>query len=157
MPRYPLLSEPLDPGLTTIPAWAQSINRSPAYIQGYWARLEDWPAPVGELPPKGRDRRGRGRHVYRLADLEAIRNAHPEMRPENRSQPIETTLDPEVRVTLGFFAGVAGVARKTVTQARENPGFPKPGTDGKYRLGDLLDYWPTRPGKRGKARASGAN
>ncbi len=154
MSRFPLLSEPLGPDLTTIEAWAQSINRSPAYIQGYWTRLEDWPAPVGELPPGGRDGRGRGRHVYRLADLEALRSAHPEMRPENRRRPIDTTLDHDLRVTLGFFAGIAGVARKTVTQARGYPGFPEPGTDGKYRLGDLLDYWPARPGKRGKARTS---
>ncbi len=154
MPRYPLLSEPLEAGLITIQAWAQTINRSPDYIQGYWARLDDWPAPVGELPPAGRDARGRGRHVYRLADLEALRSGHPETRPEDRRQPVQTSLDHDLRITLGFFAGVAGVARKTVTQARDYPGFPQPGSDGKYRLGDLLQFWAARPGKRGKARAS---
>ena len=53
---------------------------------------------------------------------------------------------------FGYIATRLGVARKTVTQARDYPGFPAPGTDGKYRLGDLLEYWPARPGKRGKAR-----
>jgi len=96
--------------------------------------------------------RGRGRHVYRTADLDQFRAAHEAAKHEPRPEPIATTLDPDLRVTLGYFAGVAGVARKTVTQARGYPGFPAADGDGRFRLGDLIDFWPTRPGKRGPGR-----
>ena len=61
-------------------------------------------------------------------------------------------VDLESRVTLGWFAdNVAGVARKTVTQCRHHPTFPA-GAAGRYRLGDLVDWWPTRPGRGARRR-----
>ena len=58
---------------------------------------------------------------------------------------------PDERITLGKFAGLIGKARGTVNQHRDRPGFPPPGEDGLYRAGDLLEYWNTRHGRRGKA------
>ena len=37
-------------------------------------------------------------------------------------------------------------------EARGYPGFPAADGDGRFRLGDLIDFWPTRPGKRGPGR-----
>jgi hypothetical protein len=60
----------------------------------------------------------------------------------------ETPLSDDARVTLSWFAkNVADVANKTVTQHRDKPTFPRAGEDGKYRLGDLMAWWPTRPGR----------
>jgi hypothetical protein len=60
-------------------------------------------------------------------------------------------IDPDERITLGKFAGLIGKARGTVNQHRDRPGFPPPGEDGLYRAVDLLEYWNTRLGRRGKA------
>jgi hypothetical protein len=56
------------------------------------------------------------------------------------------------RITLGRFAALIGKDRKTVTQHRDRPGFPEPGPDGSYRLGDLILYWNNRTGRRGPSQ-----
>jgi hypothetical protein len=172
--------------------------------------MPDWPDPVGQLPPRGRNGGGRGELVYAVAELDAWRDRHPELWPERRAAPVDISLDPDTLVTLGRFAELAGVDRKTVTQyrgkagwpdpvhaevyrlrgllsfwpvqtdlnpdtmvtldqfagevagvavedvarCRELRGFPSPVRE-PYRLGDLLGYWPARPGKRGRARNPG--
>jgi len=75
----------------------------------------------------------------------------PELAPPGRIDPSAARIDPDERITLGRFAGLIGKARGTVNQHRDRPGFPAPGENGLYRAGDLLDYWNTRPGRRGKA------
>ena len=53
------------------------------------------------------------------------------------------------RMTLGFFADHVTPRRdrRTITQYREAPGFPQADDDGRYRLGDLLEFFNTgRPG-----------
>lgn len=206
--QYPELAEPLGEGLTTIASWARQINRSAAYVSGYWRPQPDWPDPVGQLPPRGRNGGGRPELVYAAADLDRWRKRHQETQPERRSAAVATDLDPGTLVTLGRFAEIAKVDRKTVTQYRGTPGwpapvnaevyrlrglqsfwsvpaeldpgtlltlerfagevaylplgevercrelrgFPKPVRE-VYRLGDLLAYWPSRPGKRGPSRS----
>jgi hypothetical protein len=73
--------------------------------------------------------------------------AHPE-----RIDPSVARIDPDERITLGKFAGLIGKARGTVNQHRDRPGFPPSREDGRYRAGDLLAYWNTRTGQRGKTR-----
>jgi hypothetical protein len=76
--------------------------------------------------------------------------SQPDLAPPERIDPSAARINAEERVTLGKFAGLIGKARGTVNQHRDRPGFPQPGPDGLYRAGDLLAYWNTRPGRRGK-------
>lgn len=144
MAAYPELSGPLDDSQTTIRLWAARINRSAAYVAGFWRPMPDWPDPVGQLPPRGRNGGGRGELVYAVADLDAWRERHPELWPERRAAPVDTGLDPDTVVTLGRFAELAGVDRKTVTQYRGKPGWPNPVPGEVYRLRRLLSFWPAQ-------------
>ena len=69
-----------------------------------------------------------------------------------------TSLDPDEQVTLGFFAdhvtweGGGRPDRNTVAQYRGHPGFPEGRRNPRsrvtrYRVGDLVAYFNSRPGK----------
>jgi hypothetical protein len=140
MSQYPLIAEPLPPGLVTLSQWAATVGRSPGTIRSRWARQPGFPAPVGRTPGRGRHGGGLGELVYQAVALEAFQ---PQPRPLDDARISSTQ-----RVTLGWFADhAAKVARKTVTQYRGAPGFPVPGPDGRYRYGDLADWWRSRPGR----------
>ena len=140
MARYPVIAEPLPPGLVTLSRWAASAGRSPGTIRSRWAWRPGFPAPVGRTPGRGRHSGGLDELVYRAADLEACL-------PRSASLH-DAGISPGQRVTLGWFADhAAQVARKTVTQYRGTPGFPAPGPDGRYRYGDPAAWWRSRPGR----------
>jgi len=81
--------------------------------------------------------------TYRLGDLVAYWNTRPIVLEEHTG---------DERMTLGQIAGVLGVARKTVSQYKDDdPDFPAPDGDGRYRIGDVVDYLNGRPGRRGPA------
>jgi hypothetical protein len=84
----------------------------------------------------------------RLGDLVAYWNTRPIILPGR---------DLDERLALHQAAEEIGVARKTLAQYRGSPGFPVTGRDGKYRLGDVLDFLNTgRPGKRRAAARTAA-
>jgi hypothetical protein len=68
-----------------------------------------------------------------------------------RIDPSAARIDPDERITLGNPGGLISKARGTVNQHRDHPGFPPSGEDGLYRASDLLEYWNSRLGRRGKA------
>jgi len=75
-----------------------------------------------------------------------------DLNPAPRVEPPVLRIDSDDRITLGRFASLIGKARNTVAQYRDQPGFPSADEEGSYRAGDLLDYWNSRPGRRGPAR-----
>src|SRR5262249_55499724 len=129
-PALPVISEPLPGDHVTLAGWGAEIGRSPHYIQTFWRPLTGFPSPVGRLPGPGPHGSGTGKLVYLRSELQAFRGL-----PRNRPMR-ETTLSRDARVRLGYFAdNIADVRRKTVTQYRDDPTFPKMGEDGTYRLG----------------------
>lgn len=68
MAQYPLIAEPLPPGLVTLSHWAATVGRSPDTIRSRWARRPGFPAPVGWTPGHGRHG-GLGELIYRAAEL----------------------------------------------------------------------------------------
>jgi hypothetical protein len=155
---YPLLEEPLPPGMVTIDTYAAKIGRQPRYLLHYWVPREGFPEPVGELPGSGRHGGGRRRKVYDEAALTTFRAGQPDL----WGQPGQTLQmpgrNPDERVTLGYFADHVTPRRdrRTITQYRQEPGFPEPGEDNRYRLGDLLSFFNTgRAGKRPATRQPG--
>jgi hypothetical protein len=145
-------SGPIPAGLTTLRLWASEQGRTHHYVRQFWRRRPGFPDPVGELPPAGHHGGGRGEHLYDQAALNAWLAAQPDLAPPDRVDPRTLRIAGDERVTLGRFAALIGKDRKTVTQHRDRPGFPEPGIDGLYRAGDLLEYWNSRPGRRGAAR-----
>ena len=85
------------------------------------------------------------------AALDAWLASRPDLAPPERIDTTAVRIDPDQRITLGKFAGLIRKARGTVTQHRDRVGFPQAGEDGLYRASDLLEYWNTRSGHRGKA------
>lgn len=101
----------------------------------------------GEPGQPGADSGGR----YRLGELAAWHSR----RDGSEFDILLTRLGDEERVTLSRFARLVGRDNKTVYQYRGWRGFPQPGDDGKYRLGDLAGpcgYWYRRTGKTGPPR-----
>jgi len=146
MARYPVIATPLPPGMVTLSQWAARVGRSPGTVRSRWSRRPGFPSPVGRAPGRGRHGGGRGELVYRAADLD-------ECLPRPRSLD-DAGISPGQQVTLGWFADhAAKVARKTITQYRDTPGFPVPAVDGRYRYGDLAAWWRSRPG-RGARRSA---
>lgn len=107
--------------------------------------MPGFPESVTTLEPV-EQRRGRRELLFDEAALDKWLAARPELAPPERvgSLPV----DPDERMTLGRFASLIGKANKTVTQHRGRVGFPESSGDGKYRVGDLLEYWNTRDGRR---------
>lgn len=137
-------------GLTTLRAWSARQGRAHDYVRQFWRNRPGFPEPVGELPPRGRHGGGRGEQLYDEAALDAWRSAQSDLDPPERIELFALGIGANEWITLGRFAGLIGKARKTVTQHRGRPGFPEPGADGTYRVGDLLAYWNARSGRRGK-------
>ena len=159
---YPLLEEPLPPGLVTIDGYAATIGRTPGYLLTEWLPRPGFPEPVGELPGRGRNGGGRRPKVYREAALAAFRASQPDLQGQGGRKMTVTGVGPDERVTLGFFAdhaeweGGGRPSRRTVTQYQGRPGFPGAGPDRRYRSGDLIAFFNSRPDKRGPApRAAG--
>jgi hypothetical protein len=120
---------------------------------------DGFPTPVGELRGGGRNSGGRRPKVYRRADLVQFRDGQQDLHGQGNGK-LETSLDLDAQVTLSYFAdhsaweGGGKPNRKTITQHRDRPGFPRGGPGGKYRVGDLLTYFNGRSGGRGPARNS---
>jgi hypothetical protein len=136
--------------MTTLRAWAARHGRSHDRVR-HWRADPEFPTHVGELSSHGRHGGGIGEQYFDEAALDGWLASRPELAPPERIDPSATRIDLEERVTLGRFAALIGKARGTVNQHRNRPGFPQPGTDGLYRADDLLAYWNTRRGRRGKA------
>jgi hypothetical protein len=86
--------------------------------------------------------------LFDEAALDAWLAAQAHLAPPERIDLTALRADPDDRVTLSRFAAMIGKDRKTVTQHRSRPGFPDGDPDGRYRVGDLLQYWNERPGRR---------
>ena len=137
MTRYPQLEEPLPPGHITLKDYAPQTGRALGTIETHWRPKPGFPEPVGELPSRGRHGGGRGRLVYLTHQLDAFFAANQPAGGRDHRPMRPPSLGQEARVTAGWFAtNVAGVARKTVTQYRDQPTFPRADDDGTYRLGD---------------------
>jgi hypothetical protein len=135
----------LPPGLTTLRRWAARQGRTYDHVRQYWRKLRGFPEPAGTLEP-AEHRRGRHELVFDEAALDAWLASRPELAPPTRVMDLQ--VDPDERITLGRFATLIGRANKTVTQHRGRPNFPQAGVDGLYRVGDLIQYWNTRLGRR---------
>ena len=151
MPNDPAADLPS--GMTTLRLWAARHGRSHDRVR-HWRADPEFPRHAGELPPCGRHGGGLGEHYFDEAALDAWLASRPDLAPPQRIDPSAARIDPDERITLGKFAGLIGKARGTVNQHRVRPGFPPPGQDGLYRAADLLEYWNTRPGRRGKRKGS---
>jgi hypothetical protein len=145
MPGYPLLDRPLPPGLGTLADYGDLIGGySGEYVRIHWGKREGFPVPVGEV----RRQRGRRELVYEVKALDAFRATQAGLWGRRVMPRAVTRRDLDERITLGEFAGqLAGVSGEVMAGYLEldSAGFPAAGPDGKYRLGDLLGYWNTRP------------
>jgi hypothetical protein len=142
MRRYPVLEQPLSPGLTTLRDYAEQRGYSPGYIGRYWKQRDGFPKPVGEMPPRGNNW-GHGELVYEDKALDAFRAAHADLWGRRPMQRVATTRDLDERITPAEFARQLAGADIAPYQGLE--GFPGAGADGTCRLGDLVAYWNTRP------------
>jgi hypothetical protein len=149
-PRQP--EDRIPPGLTTLRIWGPSQGRSADYVRQNWRNRDGFPQPSGTLPARGRNGGGRGELLFDQAELDSWLAAQPDLAAPERIAPGTIRIDPRERITLGRFAALIGKDRKTITQHRDRPGFPEADEDGTYRAGDLLDYWNSRPGRRGPSR-----
>ena len=149
MRRYPLIAEPLPPGLTTLRDYAERIGYSSRYIRQHWGKRGGFPEPVGELPSRGRIGRGSGglaELVYEQKSLDAFRARHADLWGRRPMQRVVTGRDLDERITPGEFARqLAGADAEVIGRYQELRGFPQASADGTARLGDLLVYWNTRP------------
>lgn len=141
----------IPPGWITLRRWAPRHGRTFGYVQRYWRGQPGFPAPVGELPSRGRHGGGRGELLFDEAALDTWLAAHPDLGSPERIDPAASGIDLDERITLGRFAALVGKARKTVTQHRGRPGFPAADEEGLYRVGDLFEYWNSRTGRRGQS------
>jgi hypothetical protein len=145
-------SDEVPAGMTTLRTWADRHGRTYDYVRQFWRRRQGFPKPAGELEPSGRHGGGRGEFYYDVAALEQWLAGQLDLHPPERIVPSALRIDPDERITLGRFAGLIGRARNTVAQYRDRPGFPQPDVSDRYRAGDLIEFWNSRPGRRGKAR-----
>jgi hypothetical protein len=137
--------------MTTLRRWATAHGRTPEYVRIFWRPRRGFPAPIGALPARGRHGGGEGELLFDEKDLDIWLATQPDLQPPERIDP-STLPAADTRITLGRFAALIGKDRKTVTQHRDRPEFPEPGSDGSYRLGDLILYWNNRTGRRGPSR-----
>ena len=126
-------AEPPAPDRVSLRDIATSTGRSLITVRVHWATKEDFPAARGQGPA--------GENLYEAADWAAWWDRHPELH-----SPAFTPPDPERRVTLTTFAELVGRDPRTITQYKDTEGFPSPGPDGTYRLGNLAVWWNNRPG-----------
>ncbi|HXL95677.1 MAG TPA: hypothetical protein VN969_42700 [Streptosporangiaceae bacterium] len=140
----------LPPGTTTLRRWAAQHGRTYDCLRR-WRRRDGFPAPAGELPPRGRHGGGRGELLFDELAIDEWLAGQADLESPERFDLASLGLVPDDRITLGRFAALIGLARATVTQHRDRPGFPSAGADGAYPAGDLLDYWNSRTGHRSQA------
>ena len=146
MARYSLLEQPLPPGQTTIREYGRRIGRSPEYIRVEWGARQGFPVPVGQLRPRGRNGGGLGELVYETGALDAFRASQEDLWGIRAVAAVVTDRDLDERVSLGEFAAqVAHEDLELVARYRGLDGFPAGDARGRYRLGDLIGYWNTRP------------
>ena len=146
MARYPQLERPLPPGKLTLREYAPKVGRSARYIGDHWRSRPGFPTPAGELRARGRRGGGRGELVYEETALDAFRASQPDLWGQRTDTIAVTGRSLDERVTLGDFANhIAHEDCETVARHADQDGFPPAGTDGLYRLGDLISYWNTRP------------
>ena len=146
MARYSLLEQPLPPGQTTIREYGRRIGRSPEYIRVEWGARQGFPAPIGQLRPRGRNGGGLGALVYETGALDAFRASQDDLWGIRAVAAVVTDCDLDERVSLGEFAAqVAHEDLELVARYRGLDGFPAGDARGRYRLGDLIGYWNTRP------------
>jgi hypothetical protein len=146
MRRHRLLERPLAPGLTTLRDYAKRIGYSPDYIRLFWGKRDGFPAPAGELPPRGRHGGGRGELVFDEKALDAFRATQADLWGRRPMQRVVTNRDLDERITPSEFAQqLAGVDGAVMARYQALDGFPEIGKDGRCRLGDLLAHWNTRP------------
>jgi hypothetical protein len=143
------------PGTTTLRRWAAQHGRTYDCLRR-WRQREGFPAPVGELPSRGRHGGGRGELLFDEHALDEWLAGQVDLEPPERFDLASLGLAADERITLGRFAGLVGLARATVTQHRGRSGFPPADGGGTYSAGELLDYWNSRAGHRSKARKRGA-
>jgi hypothetical protein len=105
---------------------------------------------VGELPARGHRGGGRGELLFDETALDTWLASQAGLAPPERIDAQALRIDLESRITLSHFAELISKDRKTVTQHRDRPGFPAPDEAGRFRAGDLVSYWNTRPGRRTK-------
>lgn len=138
MPRYPVLEEPLPPGRATLDGYGQRIGYQGKYLYYFWRPRDGFPEPVGELA-------GSGTHVYDVKSLEQFRVANADLWGRRQMTRVTTGQDVDLRITPAEFAAMAGVDPQDLDPYRPLPAFPETGQDGRYRLGDLIVFWNTRP------------
>lgn len=142
-------AEGIPAGLTTLRMWATSHGRTYDHVRNFWRKRQGFPDPVCELPSRGRHGGGTGEQLWEESALDGWLAAQPDLHPPERIALSALDIGADDRISLGRFADLVGKARKTVTQHRDRPGFPKPGADGRYCAGDLVSYWNSRTGRRG--------
>jgi hypothetical protein len=141
----------LPAGMTTLRLWAPRHGRAYDYVRQFWRTRDGFPTPAGELPSRSRNGGGPGERYYDEEALERWLSGQSGLNLAPRIEPSVLRIDPDDRITLGRFAALIGKARNTVAQYRDQPGFPAADAEGTYRSGDLVDYWNSRPGRRGPA------
>ena len=134
----PILKEPLAPGLITASDYEIKHDLLRATVWR-WRRLPGFPALAGVLACQNG---GNPRPVVNEAALDAFCSANRLPRPGAWwDRRILAGWDLDARVTLTYFArNVAGAGYRSVTKYADDPGFPR-GVNGRYRLGDLADYF----------------
>jgi hypothetical protein len=137
-------------GMTTLRLWAAKQGRTFGYVRQFWRRRDGFPAPAGELAARGRHGGGRGELLFDEQTLDEWLARQADLRAPARFDLAKLGLQPDDRITLGRFATLIGKARGTVSQHRGRAGFPEPAADGTYGTSELLHYWNTRSGHRGR-------
>jgi hypothetical protein len=142
----------VDRDLVTLREWAARHGFSYDYVMMRMRQYyQDFPAPEPGLTRSVPRRQG-GTAEAALYDAAKLAPFEP-----RRPAPVELPdRDPGLEVTLGAFADLIGVNRKTVSQytAKTPDDLPdtvdgaRPYPRAKYRLGDLLLWWNGRPGSR---------
>lgn len=144
----------------TLAEIAARYERTARSVQTHWLRYPDFPAPLG-LRPRAGGGRGRLPAEYDQDAVKAFLTRHPELLPP---APIRYDGDLAGELTLSEFAHQATHADgrpldpKSVYQCRDQPGFPAPVAETRYRAGEVLAFMNARPGSgnrlRGEARTS---
>ena len=142
----------LPAGMTTLRVWAARHGRTHDHVRKIWRHQDGFPAPSGVLAARGRHGGGRGELYFDEAALDRWLAAQSDLAPKEPFDPATLRIDPDERITLARFAAILGIARNTVAQYRDQVGFPKPDADGTYHALELLGFWNSRPGRRGKTR-----
>ena len=130
------------PGMISLRDLAASKGRALNTVRAHWATTADFPAATGTGPD--------GENLYDQTDIDAWWDRHPELHAKTF-----TPTDPDRRISLRGFAALLGEHTRAVSQHGHTTGFPTPGQDERYRLGDLAHWWNNRA-TRGRYQRSPA-